>query len=173
MFNRIRLFIRQPFTETRSKNELNKVFSIIDNYKKYPLDILPYKSAGESSDFKSIFEKNTNIKFTPQNFRNYRLDNIRQSNSMLIIRNNMSESTAFELGYIYSKYPNLPIFFAINNNTKIKTTLLQDLHPNVNYCYYDNPNDIKIRFYNWLDNVAEINNVKQKGSSHNTEHLSY
>ena len=62
MFNRIRLFIRQPFTETRSKNELNRVFSIIDNYKKYPLEILPYKSAGESSDFKSIFEKNLESK---------------------------------------------------------------------------------------------------------------
>ena len=27
---------------------------------------------------------------------------------MFIIRNNLSESTAFELGYIYSKYPHLP-----------------------------------------------------------------
>ena len=68
MFNRIRLFIRQPFTETRSKNELNKVFSIIDNYKKYPLDILPYKSAGESSDFKSFF---TPFKVIPFSFNRY------------------------------------------------------------------------------------------------------
>ena len=169
MFNNIRLFIRQPFTETRSKNELNRIFSIIDKYKKYPLEILPYKSAGESSDFKSIFEKNTKIKFTPQNFRNYRLDNIRQSNSMLIIRNNMSESTAFELGYIYSKYPHLPIFFAINNKSPIKTTLLKDLHPNVTYINYDDINDINIRLYNWLDDVAISNNVSRKGGYHKYE----
>ena len=49
--------------------------------------------------------------------------------------------------------------------------MLQDLHPNVNYCFYDKPDDIKIRFYNWLDNVANINNVKRIGPNHKNEHL--
>ena len=81
----------------------------------------------------------------------------------------MSESTAFELGYIYSKYPNLPIFFAINNNTPIKTTLIQDLHPNAVYCNYDNPDDITPKFYNWLDFIAKNNNVMKTGGLHNYE----
>ena len=88
---------------------------------------------------------------------------------MFIIRNNFSESTAFELGYIYSKYPNLPIFFAINNNSPIKTTLLKDIHPNVTYINYDNINDVKIRLYNWLDDVAIYNNVSIKGGYHKYE----
>jgi hypothetical protein len=171
MFNKIRLFVRQPFTETSSKNEILKIMGILNGYKKHSMEILPYNNPGESGDFKKIFETNTNIKFTPENFRNYRLDNIRKSNSMFIIRNNMSESTAFELGYIYSKYPNLPIFFAINNKTPIKTTLIQDLHPNVQYCNYDNPDDITPKFYNWLDLIAENNNVKKTGGFHNYENL--
>jgi len=169
MFNKIRLFLRQPFTETNSKNEILKIMGILNDYKKYPMKILPYKSAGESEDFKSIFKNETGIPFTPENFRNYRLNNIRKSNSMFIIRNSMSESTAFELGHIYSIYPNLPIFYAVHRNSPIKTTLLQDLHPNVVYYTYKNPEDITPDLYNWLDLIANNNNVMQTGSAHKHE----
>ena len=159
MFRYIKLFIRQPFTETSSKNDLDKIMSFINTYKRHKLDVLPYKSVGESTDFKNIFENKTGIKFNPENFRNYRLDNIRKCNAMFIMRNNLSESTAFELGHIYTKYPDLPIFFAIDNNCPIKTTLLQDLHPNVLYRHYNKPNDIKDDLYHWLDLIGETNFV--------------
>jgi len=169
MFNKIRLFLRQPFTETSSNNEILKIMNILNNYKKFSMNVLPYKCAGESTDFKTIFEEKTKNTFSPENFRNYRLDSIRKSNSMFIIRNNMSESTAFELGYIYSKYPSLPLFFAINKKTPIKTTLLQDLHPNATYYTYKEPEDIIADLYNWLDSIAVINHVNQVGGSHNYE----
>ena len=169
MFSKIRLFLRQPFTETTSKNDLIKIMSSLNNYTKYPLDILPYKSVGESKDFNTVFEDTTHIKFTPENFRNFRLDNIRKSNSMLVIRNNMSESTAFELGYIYSKFPALPIFFAIDKKYPIKTTLLKDIHPNIIYYTYSKPEDITADLYNWLDTIAVSNNVLRKGGSHGYE----
>ena len=168
MLRKIRLFFRQPFTENKSNKEIIKLNKIFKNYKKYPLDLLPYEN-NESSDFKKVFEEKTKIPFNPENFRNYRLNNIRKCNSMFIIRNNLSESTAFELGYIYSKYPHLPIFFAINNKSPIKTTLLKDLHPNVTYINYDDINDINIRLYNWLDDVAIYNNVSIKGGYHKYE----
>ena len=43
MFNKIRLFLRQPFTETSSKNEILKIMGILNNYKKFPMSVLPYK----------------------------------------------------------------------------------------------------------------------------------
>ena len=56
---------------------------------------------------------------------------MRHSHAALVIRTTMSESTAFELGYMYSKFPNMPILIAVHNDSPIKTTLLQDLHPEV------------------------------------------
>lgn len=169
MFNKLRLFLRQPFTQTNSKNDLTKIMTILDKYKKHPMDILPYKSVGEAKDFRQIFEEKTNIPFTPENFRNYRLYNIQKSNCMFIIRNSMSESTAFELGYIYSKFPDLPTFVAIDKECQIETTLIKDLHPNTIYYTYDNPDDIKPNLYNWLDSVAKHNNIEQTGGYHNYE----
>ena len=159
MLNSIRLFIRQPFTETSSTVHLKDMMNLLLKYNHYPMNILPYSSVGENNDFRNIFEDKTKIKFNPENFRNYRLNCIRKSNAMFVMRNNISESTAFELGYIYSKFPDLPIFFAIDNKHPIKTTLLQDLHPNTVYSYYDDPNDIKNQLYPWLNFVAEKNGV--------------
>ena len=73
--NRLRLFIRHPFTQSTNDLticETNKIITYLIDYKKYPMDILPYKSISKSNNFKEIFEKNTGNQFTPDNFRNYR-----------------------------------------------------------------------------------------------------
>ena len=171
MSSRLRLFIRQPFTQTKSKNGLTKIMTILDDYKKYPMDLLPYKSIDDAKDFKQIFEEKTNIQFTPENFRNYRLYNIQKSDCMFIIRNNMSESTAFELGYIYATFPKLPTFFAIDKNYPIETTMIKDLHPNTVYYTYDNMDDIKPNLYNWFDSLAKFYQIKQKPDYHNYENI--
>ena len=157
--NRLRVFVRQPFTETSSKGDLTKIMGSLLKYKRHPMEVLPYSEVGEGDDFRETFQSKTGIKFTPENFRNYRLDAIRKSNAMFIMRNNLSESTAFELGYIYSKFPHLPLFFAIDAKHPIKTTLLRDLHPNTVYCTYNQPEDVEPQLHDWLDFVARSNNV--------------
>ena len=156
----IRLFFRQPFTQNTSTNHISKLHNLLDQYSKYHIKINPYKSASNKDTFKKEFEDNTSIPFTPENFRNHRLNCIRKSNCMLIVRNNLSESTAFELGYIYAKYPHLPIFYAIDKKYPIKSTLIKDLHPNVLYYNYNKPEDLTQELYEWLDSIGNNNNIK-------------
>ena len=51
-----------------------------------------------------IFNIKTGCNFTPENFRNFRLNKLDNCHGMIIIRTDVSESTAFELGYSYAKY---------------------------------------------------------------------
>ncbi len=155
----LRLFFRQPFTQNSSPNIINKVNNLINKYSRHVVKVNPYMCVSNKNSFKKDFEKVTNIPFTPENFRNYRLDKIRQSHASLIIRTAMSESTAFELGYMYSKFPNMPMLIAVQKNTPITTTLLQDLHPDVKYVHFNEIAEIKDDLYNFFDNIGQINNL--------------
>ena len=50
--NRLRVFVRQPFTETSSKGDLTKIMGSLLKYKRHPMEVLPYSSVGEGDDFR-------------------------------------------------------------------------------------------------------------------------
>ena len=73
---------------------------------------------------------------------------------IVIIKNNISETSAFEFGYIRAKYPELPIFYAFdksipNNNLSIKKI------SNTNFYYFNDPYDLKKELFNWIEEINE------------------
>ena len=157
MLNTIRLFVRQPYSQQNNHTDISSIIHLLKKYNHYPLDILPDSNISNKISYKNDFTRNTQIKFTPNNFRNYQIQNINNSNAMLVIRNNISESTAFELGYINAKFNNFPIFFATNKD--IESTHILDLYPNAIYQKFKDPEEIKDPLYKWLNQVAHLYNV--------------
>jgi carbamoyl-phosphate synthase large subunit len=144
----IKLFIRQPFTET-SEREAVVIQGVLDvlhklNSTPYALQFLTAAQAQDSSTFRPQFERETGQKFTPQNFRKDRLQRIDQADAIVVIRTGLSESTAFEVAYSIFERPAVPIFFAIWDQAPIKTTLLRDLNEigPVRYATFSNPDEL-------------------------------
>jgi carbamoyl-phosphate synthase large subunit len=126
------IFIRQPFTQTSEEEQaiISSVISIITEIGKrsesFNLNLLTGSEAYHKNSFINEWEKTTGIKFSPDEFRKYRLSLIDKSDAFINIRTGMSESGAFELAYnVFNK--GLPIFFAVWENSPIRTTLLKDL----------------------------------------------
>jgi len=157
----LRLFLRQPYTNNNIKNTpiLKEIEKNIYNYEKHDLDIYPYKGVTKKKDFKEIFTIKTGCNFTPENFRNYRLNKLDICHGMIIIRTDVSESTAFELGYIYAKYK-IPIFYMIHETCPLNTTLLKDLYPDVTYCNFSN-GEYKKPLIKFMDNLGKMNNIME------------
>ena len=113
----IRLFIRQPFTESDEvqKEMIQGVLNLIDeaNGKPYSLNVLTGLVAQSASPFRQSFEDETGINFNPCNFRSHRLRLLREADAMIIIRTNLSESGAFEVAYNVFGGKKIPMFFAI------------------------------------------------------------
>jgi carbamoyl-phosphate synthase large subunit len=160
---RIRLFIRQPFTET-SEREAVVVQGVLDILRK--IDGTPYKfqfltgyQAQDSHTFRPHFERETGQKFTPQNFRRDRLRLIDQADAIIVIRTGLSESTAFEVAYNIFGGSAVPIFFAIWDQAPIKTTLLRDLNEiePVRYVTFSNPEELTDPLLDFFGTLAKDN----------------
>jgi len=144
----IKLFIRQPFTET-SEREAVIIQGVLDvlhkiNGNPHEFQFLTSPQAQSSSTFRLHFEKETGQAFTPQNFRRDRLQLLDQADAIVVIRTGLSESTAFELAYNIFGRPPAPIFFAIWDQAPIKTTLLRELNEivPVRYVTFSNPAEL-------------------------------
>jgi carbamoyl-phosphate synthase large subunit len=144
----IKLFVRQPFTET-SEREAVVIQGALDvlhklNGTPYEFQFLTGQQAQNSHTFQPQFERETGQKFTPQNFRRDRLQRIDQADAIIVIRTGLSESTAFEIAYSIFGRPAVPIFFAIWDQAPIKTTLLRDLHEigPVRYATFSSPEEL-------------------------------
>ena len=155
----LRIFLRQPYTNNNIKNVpiLKNIEQTIYNYDKHKLDIYPYKGVTNKDNFKEIFNIKTGCNFTPENFRNFRLNKLDNCHGMIIIRTDVSESTAFELGYLYAKY-RIPVFYMIHKDCPLNTTLLKDLYPDVTYCNFIN-NEYKEPLIKFIDNLGRMNNI--------------
>jgi carbamoyl-phosphate synthase large subunit len=145
---RIRLFVRQPFTET-TEREAVVIQGVLDVLHKidgapYGFQFLTGHQAQNSLTFRPQFERETGQKFTPQNFRRDRLHLIDQADAIVVIRTGLSESTAFEVAYSIFGGPAVPIFFAVWDQAPIKTTLLRDLNEilPVRYVTFSDPEEL-------------------------------
>ena len=122
----IKLFVRQPFTQS-GQEQKQLVQSVLDLLSLFPVQVLTGTQAEDADSFKQAFERRSGLPFTPKNFRTERLALLKQAEKMVVIRAEMSESSAFEVAYNIASGLKLPIFFAIWKPFPIKTTLLQDL----------------------------------------------
>jgi len=166
----IRLFVRQPFTETSEREAVvvQRVLNVLHeiNGTPYKLQFLTGQQAQNSSTFRLHFEKKTGQAFTPQNFRRDRLQLIDQADAIVVIRTGLSESTAFELAYSMFGRPPAPIFFAIWDQAPIKTTLLRDLNEivPVRYVTFSKPAELTGPLLDFFGTCAKEN------GTHSTEY---
>merc|ERR1712072_1561933 len=150
--------IRYGFTGYTGESHVKEVLALLDK-SSLPLTFLPYGVSQTrfipdvDTDFKKQFTDKTGLEFTPQNFRDYRLRNLKECDCMLVVRDTMSESTAFELGYLYSTRPDIPVFFAIHESAEIKTTLIRELNANSEYITFNKATDVREPLHTWLDDL--------------------
>lgn len=164
----IKLFLRQPFTETRDREALI-IQGVLDTLQKmngtlYEFEFLTGRHAQSSETFQAQFERETGCKFSPQNFRRNRLSLIDQADAIVVIRTGLSESTAFEVAYNIFAGPAVPIFFAVWDKAPIKTTLLRDLHEivPVRYATFSKPQELTeplLDFFKALPNDDSTENA--------------
>ena len=127
----VKLFIRQGFTESNGDDQL-KLQSALDSVSNYrtaekTFTLLTGNHAETKDSFKINFTKNHGKAFTPNNFREYRLDTLNDADAMIIFRTGLSESTVFEVAYNIFQGKKVPIFYAIEPGCEMKTTLLREL----------------------------------------------
>ena len=133
MYKRIiKLFIRQGFTESNGDVQL-KLQSALDRVANYSTSktaftLMTGNHAETKDTFKIKFTKNHGKAFTHNNFREYRMGTLNESDAMIIFRTGMSESTVFEVAYNIFKGKKVPIFYAIEPGCEMKTTLLRELN---------------------------------------------
>jgi carbamoyl-phosphate synthase large subunit len=146
---RIRLFIRQPLTET-SPREAAIVQDVLDvlqqiNGSPYELQFLTGHQAQSRETFRQQFESEAGQQFTPASFRETRLDLLNQADVMIVIRTGLSESGAFEVAYNIFGGKGVPVFFAVWDQAPIRTTLLRDLDElvPVRYVTFSNPEELR------------------------------
>ena len=157
----LNLMIRYGFTGyVPGQTNVLRVLQLLDKAPK-PLNLLPYHVQNSASipdvngDFKKAFEESTKQEFTPENFRRFRLKNLERCDAFLVIRDTMSESTAFELGHLYAHRPNTPVFFAVHQSAEIKTTLIRELNENSVYYTFDEPDEVEAPLMKWLSELGQ------------------
>ncbi len=127
----LRLFVRQSFTEAGPQEValVQEVLALVRSRDGAPhrLELLTGSEASGAHDFTRSFEKQSGIGFSPRAFREWRLRTLAAADAMLVIRTGLSESGAFEIAHNVYAGAKVPIFFAIWEQARIKTTLLRDL----------------------------------------------
>jgi len=157
----LKLFVRQSYTEA-SDAEQKIIQGVLDqiqitSLKDREVEILTGNKACSSGDFRKTFEENFSCEFTPQNFRDSRMKLLDEADAIIAIRTGLSESTAFEISYNIFGGRKIPVFFAVWEDTPIKTTLLRELEDlvNVHYKLFKKPKDLKKSLEEFLTGVCE------------------
>jgi hypothetical protein len=144
----LKLFIRQPLTESGAGQQalIASVLSRIERHNGMPrgFHYLTGHQAESADTFRASFEAESGQPFTPQNFREWRLDRLAQADAFINIRTGMSESSAFELSYHVFRGACTPVLFLVWKQAPIKTTLLKDLQDacDVTYLEFEHAGDL-------------------------------
>ena len=107
---RIQVFVRQPFTKSGNR-EKEIIQGVLDILGSLDVDIVTGLEAQSQDTFRTSFEKNTGMAFTPGNFRAVRLGLLQAADAMVFIRTSLSESGAFEAAYNVYGGTRVPMFF--------------------------------------------------------------
>jgi carbamoyl-phosphate synthase large subunit len=157
----LKLFIRQPLTQSgdESKKIVEGVLRIVDEIGRdgTPFEYLTGNTPLSDRTFREAFERSQGLPFSSQNFRRYRLSQLRRADAFLYVRTALSESGAFEVCYNVYNQPRAPLFFAVWKGAPIKTTLLRDLDDvcDVTYREFEDPEELRIDLQRFFYRVAE------------------
>jgi carbamoyl-phosphate synthase large subunit len=157
---RIRLFVRQPFTETGDR-ESTVIQGVLDllrqiNGAPYELELLTGDQAQSSHTFRRQFERETGRQFNSSNFLSTRLQLLNRADAMIVIRTGLSESGAFEVAYNVFGGNGAPVFFAIWEQAPLKTTLLRALPEFIpaRYVTFSRPEELRQPLLEFLSACA-------------------
>jgi carbamoyl-phosphate synthase large subunit len=127
----LRVFVRQPFTESgnREKEIVQDALNVLRSLDGDPYNlVVPTGFEAQSQEtFRQAYERDYGKEFTPENFRATRLAALRDADAMFVIRTGLSESGSFEVAYNIFGGRRIPMFFAVWEGSPIKTTLLREL----------------------------------------------
>jgi carbamoyl-phosphate synthase large subunit len=157
----LKLFIRQPLTQSgdESTEVVAGVLRIVDEIgrNRMPFEYLTGNTPLSDRTFRETFERSQGLRFSPRNFRRYRLSQLRRADAFLYVRTALSESGAFEVCYNVYNEPRAPMFFAVWKRAPIKTTLLRDLDDvcDVTYLEFEDPEELRVDLQRFFDRVAE------------------
>jgi carbamoyl-phosphate synthase large subunit len=170
----LRVFIRQPFTQTGNREQavIQGVVDLLRNLDGQPhrLHLLTGERAESSQTFGGRFEIDRGLSFTPQTFRAVRLGLLDQADALVVIKTGLSESGAFELAYNIFGGRRAPVFFAIWKEASLETTLLQDLGELVptRYVTFAEPSELREPLLEFLERCAgslttdSVNGIREK-----------
>jgi hypothetical protein len=153
----LRVFVRQPFTRTgeRERAVIQGVVDLLHELDGQPhrLQLVTGDQAESSRTFRTRFELDTGLPFTPQNFRARRLALLNRADAMVVIRTGLSESGAFEVAYNIFGGSRAPVFLAIWKNAPIETTLLRELDELVpiRYVTFADPLELRASLLEFFD----------------------
>lgn len=154
--------LRQPFTET-DENGRTLIQGVMDSLNSmkddFHINFLTPCIAYDAHSFKRNFEQMQKKEFNPVNFREYRLSLLKKADAFIVIRTAMSESSAFEIAYNLYSGNNAPIFFAVEANVDIKTTLLRDIE-NAVYVRFSSPCQLIEPFKNYFKSIQNNKSLK-------------
>jgi carbamoyl-phosphate synthase large subunit len=145
----LKLFVRQPFTESGEAEQalIASVLERIADHDGNPhsFHYLTGRKAENAQTFRASFKAECGHDFTPQRFRQHRLDLLSQADAFVNIRVGMSESSAFELAYHVFRGACTPVLFLVWKHAPIKTTLLKDLDHlcDVTYLEFEEADDLR------------------------------
>ena len=142
----LHVYIRQPFTQTGADDQviLEGAMSELRSLQSTAnINFLMRPEAQNAETFKTNFEQDTGIKFTPKNFRDYRLAKLQTADAFIFLRTGLSESGAFELA-VNAYGRKIPTLMAIWDKTPIKTTLLRELEDTlpIDYVHFGSPREL-------------------------------
>ena len=161
----LKLFIRQPFTESGEAQQalVSQVLDRIDhcNGRPRPFHYLTGRHAESSQTFRGSFEAETGLPFTPHTFRVHRLGLLSQADAFINIRVSMSESSAFELAYHVFSGTCAPVLFLVWKQASIKTTLLKELDQicDVTYLEFEHADELEEGIAQFFDRCGAYHAV--------------
>lgn len=136
---------RQPLTESNA-SMTDTIQKVMDALKLTGAHLVFGDSDKSGDTFKEDFTKTTGLPFSPEAFREVRLNAIASADLFVFLRlkDVLSESGSFETGYIYRAHqeglPVPPVLILQERGSDIKTTLLRNME-NASYLKFD-PNNI-------------------------------
>jgi len=136
---------RQPLTESNA-SMTDTIQTVMDALKLTGAQLVFGDNAKSGDTFKEDFTRTTGKAFSPEAFREVRLNAIANADLFVFLRlkDVLSESGSFETGYIYRAHqeglPVPPVLILQERGSDIKTTLLRNME-NAAYLKFD-PNNI-------------------------------
>lgn len=164
MNNFIKIFLHIPRYNNYSfmLNNLTYLVKPIFNAKDKPYHTYVINETNGSfskNDYKESFEKVTGIPYNENNYLDWRLRQLNNSDCMIMISDSNKDNCSFEIGYNIAN-KNIPMFIGYDSEIN-KDNFIYNLknYSNVIYSDIDDFKKYKDNLYTFISDVGRMNNV--------------